>query len=39
MSDRFNPLRNEADAFRVLIYFVVVMAVIVGLVFLVRALT
>jgi len=39
VSDRFNPLRNEADAFRVLIYFVVVMAVIVGLVFLVRALT
>jgi hypothetical protein len=39
VSDRFNPLRNEADAFRVLIWFVVVMAVLVGLVLLVRALT
>lgn len=35
----FNPLRNEADAFRVLVYFVIVMAVIIGIVLLVRALT
>jgi hypothetical protein len=34
----FNPLRNEADAFRVLIYFVAVMAVIVVAVLVVRAL-
>jgi hypothetical protein len=34
----FNPLRSEADAFRVLVYFVVVMAVIVGVVLIVRAL-
>jgi hypothetical protein len=33
------PWRSEADAFRVLVYFVIVMAVIVGLVLLVRALT
>jgi hypothetical protein len=33
----FNPLRNEADAFRVLIYFLIVMVVIVGLVLIVRA--
>jgi hypothetical protein len=39
MDERFNPLRNEADAFRVLIYFVIVMAVLVGLVLAVRALT
>jgi hypothetical protein len=35
----FNPLRNEADAFRVLIYFLIVMVVIVGLVLIVRAVT
>jgi hypothetical protein len=35
----FNPLRSEADAFRVLIYVVVVFAVIVAIVLLVRALT
>jgi len=34
----FNPLRNEADAFRVLIYFVAVVAVIVVVVLVVRAL-
>jgi hypothetical protein len=39
MRDGFNPLRNEADAFRVLIYFLIVMVVIVGLVLIVRALT
>ena len=33
----FNPLRNEADAFRVLLWFIAVMAVIVGIVLLVRA--
>ena len=33
----FNPLRNEADAFRVLVYFVVVVAVIVAIVLIVRA--
>ena len=32
-----NPLRSEAEAFRFLIYVLVVMAVIVGLVLLVRA--
>ena len=32
-----NPLRSEAEAFRFLIYVVVVLAVIVGLVLLVRA--
>jgi hypothetical protein len=37
--DGFNPLRNEADAFRVLIYFLIVMVVIVGLVLIVRAVT
>jgi hypothetical protein len=35
----FNPLRYEADAFRVLVYGVVVIAVIVAIVLLVRALT
>jgi hypothetical protein len=35
----FNPLRSEADAFRLLIYVVVVVAVIVGLILLVRALS
>jgi hypothetical protein len=35
----FNPLRHEADAFRVLIYTLVVMAVIVGIVLAVRALS
>lgn len=39
MSDRFNPLRNEGDAFRVLIWFVLVMAVLIGLILLVRALS
>jgi hypothetical protein len=33
----FNPLRNEADAFRVLIYFVLSVAVIVAIVLIVRA--
>jgi hypothetical protein len=37
--DGFNPLRNEADAFRVLVYFLIVMAVLVGIVLAVRALT
>jgi len=32
-----NPLRSEADAFRTLIWVVVVAAVIVGLVLLIRA--
>jgi hypothetical protein len=32
-----NPLRSEADAFRVLVYVVAVVAVIVGIVLLVRA--
>jgi hypothetical protein len=34
-----NPLRSEADAFRVLIYFVVAVATIVAVVLIVRALT
>jgi hypothetical protein len=34
-----NPLRSEAEAFRFLIYVLVVVAVIVGLVLLVRAIT
>jgi hypothetical protein len=34
----FNPLRNEADAFRVLVYFVAAVAVIVVIVLVVRAL-
>ena len=34
-----NPLRSEAEAFRFLIYFILVMAVIVGTVLVVRALT
>jgi hypothetical protein len=33
-----NPLRSEQEAFRFLLYVAVVMAVIVGIVFLVRAL-
>ncbi len=33
-----NPLRSEADAFRLLIYVVVTFAVIIGIVLLVRAL-
>jgi hypothetical protein len=33
------PWRSEADAFRVLIWFVVVMAVLIGLILAVRALT
>jgi hypothetical protein len=33
-----NPLRSEAEAFRFLVYVVVVFAVLVGLVLLVRAL-
>ncbi len=32
-----NPLRSEADAFRVLVYVVALVAVIVGIVLLVRA--
>ncbi len=35
----FNPLRNEADAFRVLIWVVVVVAAIVAVVLIVRALS
>jgi hypothetical protein len=35
----FNPLRSEADAFRVLVYFVGVVAVIVAIVLIIRALT
>ena len=34
-----NPLRSEAEAFRVLIYFVVVVAAIVVLVLVIEALT
>lgn len=34
----FNPLRSEADMFRVLVYVVVAVAVIVAVVLLVRAL-
>jgi hypothetical protein len=34
-----NPLRSEADAFRLLVYFVAALAVIVIIVLLVRALT
>jgi hypothetical protein len=33
----FNPLRNEADAFRVLVYVVAVVAMIVIIVLVVRA--
>jgi hypothetical protein len=33
-----NPLRSEQEAFRFLLYVVVVVAVLVGIVFLVRAL-
>jgi hypothetical protein len=33
-----NPLRSEAEAFRFLVYVVVVMAVVVGVVLLARAL-
>jgi hypothetical protein len=32
-----NPLRSEAEAFRVLIYFVVIVAVIVAVVLVIRA--
>ena len=35
----FDPLRNEADAFRALIYLVVTVATIVAIVLVVRALT
>jgi hypothetical protein len=35
----FNPLRNEADAFRVLIYVVAAFAVIIAIVLIVRALS
>jgi predicted nucleic acid-binding Zn ribbon protein len=35
----FNPLRNEADAFRVLVYFVLALAAIVILVLAIRALS
>ena len=34
-----NPLRSEQEAFRFLVYVVVVAAVVMGIVFLVRALT
>jgi hypothetical protein len=34
-----NPLRSEAEAFRVLIYFVIVVAAIVVLVLVIKALT
>jgi hypothetical protein len=34
-----NPLRSEADAFRFLLYFVAVVAMIVAIVLIVRALT
>jgi hypothetical protein len=34
-----NPLRSEQEAFRFLIYVAVVVALLVGIVFLVRALT
>jgi len=34
-----NPLRSEGDAFRVLMYFVGVVAVIIAIVLIVRALT
>ena len=34
-----NPLRSEADAFRLLVRFVVVVALIVAIVLIVRALT
>jgi hypothetical protein len=33
-----NPLRSEAEAFRALLYFIAALAVIVGLVLIVRAL-
>jgi hypothetical protein len=33
----FNPLRNESDAFRVLVWFVTVVAAIVAIVLVVRA--
>jgi nitrogen fixation protein FixH len=33
----FNPLRNEADAFHVLVYVVAVFAVIIAVVLIVRA--
>jgi len=33
----FNPLRNESDAFRVLVWFIAVVAVIVAIVLVVRA--
>ena len=35
----FDPLRNEADAFRVLVYFVAAVAVIVVVVLVIRALS
>jgi hypothetical protein len=34
----FNPLRKEADAFRVFAYFLVIMAAIIAIVLIVRAL-
>ena len=36
---RFNPLRYEGDAFRVLVYSVLVIAAIVAIVLIIRALT
>ncbi len=38
-SRRFNPLRYEADAFRTLVYAVLVIAAIVVIVLVIRALT
>jgi hypothetical protein len=35
----FNPLRNESDAFRVLVYFVAAVAAIVVVVLIIRAAT
>jgi hypothetical protein len=35
----FNPLRNESDAFRVLVYAVAALVAVVGIVLIVRALT
>ncbi len=35
--DPFNPLRKESDAFRVLVWFIVAVAAIVGVVLIVRA--
>lgn len=34
-----NPLRSEAEAFRTLVYFVIVAAIIIAIILIVRALT